>query len=329
MRLFGPGDCIGESSLVVPCTRVCTAVALEPTILLRLTHASLCESLSNRPKVWRELRNAVIWREPSELTRLPVLRALVGTHSEVRQCAAARLNSLRLVLTPSPALLLYPCLVSAHFKMMERVLFCGCGCLCWCGCDCLHRWFTVCAVCCAPCPLRQSTASVLAPLTDLFRFTCLADVANAPVLQPHPSDVDTATTNAAAVARMPGCFTKHSLAGPDLNSLLLIASGSAVMTVAGGVGTTPPGNKPLQVASGDWLNASTLCRNADLGKKAQVPCPWLSLCKRIAVQLLVSHHAVAWIDWMAPHVAPACSVLCVCANVCKRVWTCVDVCERV
>jgi hypothetical protein len=69
---------------VVPCTRASTCVALEPTVLLRLTHASLCSALAPRPKLWRDLRNAVIWREPTELIRLPVLRALAAFTTDVR-----------------------------------------------------------------------------------------------------------------------------------------------------------------------------------------------------------------------------------------------------
>lgn len=63
---------------------VCVAVvALEPTVLLRLTHASLSSALSSRAKIWRDVRTAVVWREPFQLIRLPVLRCLVGSDAEV------------------------------------------------------------------------------------------------------------------------------------------------------------------------------------------------------------------------------------------------------
>lgn len=83
MTCVGRGACVGESALVVPATRTSTVVALEPTVLLRLTHASLSAALSTRSRIWRDIRSAVVWREPFQLIRVPVLRALVGSDADV------------------------------------------------------------------------------------------------------------------------------------------------------------------------------------------------------------------------------------------------------
>lgn len=175
MQSVGRGACIGESALVVPATRTVTVVALEPTLLLRLTNASLTAALGTHTKLWRDLRTAVLWREPFQLIRLPVLRSLVGTESE---------------------------------------------------------------------------AYLLAPLCDMFRMTCVASIANVPVLQPNPLDaVDDKDS-----LRLPWCFTTSHLAGPSLNALLLVASGSVVVKLNA--------QDTLPLKAGEWLNGSTLMKAA-------------------------------------------------------------------
>ena len=125
-------------------------------------------------------------------------------------------------------------------------------------------------------------AAALAPLSDLFRFTCIANTGGVPVLQPHPLDIaatslPTSTTNTthavplpprhqhsdtfqAAKDTVPACFTKHAMTGTELQSLVLIGSGSAVLTasVAGDHSA-----RPQQVCAGEWLNASTMCRGVE------------------------------------------------------------------
>jgi len=78
LDVAGPGRCIGEHSLVVPAPRAARAVALSPCLLARVTHDSLRRALAHRPAVWRAVRSAVIWREPSQLIRVPLLRWLAG-----------------------------------------------------------------------------------------------------------------------------------------------------------------------------------------------------------------------------------------------------------
>ena len=78
LAIFGRGSCVGESALVLPGHRSYRAVALTSAVLLRLSHASVRAVLSCRPRVWRAVRHAVTWREPSQLARMPLLAHLVG-----------------------------------------------------------------------------------------------------------------------------------------------------------------------------------------------------------------------------------------------------------
>jgi hypothetical protein len=197
MQSVGRGACIGESALVVPATRTVTVVALEPTLLLRLTNASLTAALGTHTKLWRDLRTAVLWREPFQLIRLPVLRSLVGTDSE---------------------------------------------------------------------------AYLLAPLCDMFRMTCVASIASVPVLQPNPLDC----VDEKDALRLPWCFTTSHLAGPSLNSLLLVASGSVVVKL--------DAQNTLPLKAGEWLNGSTLMKTTPSLPHAKVGCCWcFCTCVRLCV----------------------------------------------
>lgn len=78
LDVLGPGRCLGESGLVVPAARSTRAVALSPCLLARVTHNSVRRALAHRPAVWRAVRSAVAWREPSQLIRVPLLLHLAG-----------------------------------------------------------------------------------------------------------------------------------------------------------------------------------------------------------------------------------------------------------
>jgi CRP-like cAMP-binding protein len=78
-------SCVGESSLILPGPRTTKAVALSSSLLLRITHASFRAVLAVKPRMWRTVRNAVIWREPSQLARLPLLASLIGGEAEARK----------------------------------------------------------------------------------------------------------------------------------------------------------------------------------------------------------------------------------------------------
>jgi CRP-like cAMP-binding protein len=83
LAVCGRGSCVGESGLVVAGTlRTTRAVALTSAVLLRLSHDSLSAVLARRPRVWRAVRNSVVWRAASQLVRLPLLSFLVGGESE-------------------------------------------------------------------------------------------------------------------------------------------------------------------------------------------------------------------------------------------------------
>lgn len=91
-------------------------------MLLRLTHASLSAALAAKPKVWRDVRTAVMWREPFQLIRLPILRALVGSDSDVSEPCLIPHSTLLCLLTPcalqmallSPLCDLFSCVVLAN-----------------------------------------------------------------------------------------------------------------------------------------------------------------------------------------------------------------------
>jgi hypothetical protein len=88
LDVAGPGRCIGEHTLVVPAPRAVRAVAMSTCILARLTHSSIRRLLSHRPRVWRAMRNSVVWREPSQMVRVPLLRWLVGGEKNQHRLAS-------------------------------------------------------------------------------------------------------------------------------------------------------------------------------------------------------------------------------------------------
>lgn len=90
---------------------------------------------------------------------------------------------------------------------------------------------------------------MLAPLSDMFQFTCLTTASNAPVLQPHPHD----SCDEHDPSRLPSCFTKPAIsAHAELHSLLLVASGSVMLQ--------SQGQSSQEYSAGEWMNGSSLLR---------------------------------------------------------------------
>jgi len=97
LATYSRGGCVGDPSLVTPGPRATRAIALCSTTVLRLTAASLRTALLPRPRVWRAVRNAVAWRDPLQLMRLPLLCHLAGGGDDE---AAARLTPLAELFRP-------------------------------------------------------------------------------------------------------------------------------------------------------------------------------------------------------------------------------------
>jgi CRP-like cAMP-binding protein len=87
LAAFGRGSCVGDTALVAPCARATRTVALTSCLLLRLSHAALHATLAHRPRLWRAVRNAAVWRDASQLCRLPLLSHLVGGEGEAARLA--------------------------------------------------------------------------------------------------------------------------------------------------------------------------------------------------------------------------------------------------
>jgi len=92
LAVCGRGSCVGESGLVGR-GRAESDARRRPQrlpVLLRLSHDSLSSVLARRPRIWRAVRNAVVWRGASQLVRLPLLSFLVGGESESGRCGPSQ-----------------------------------------------------------------------------------------------------------------------------------------------------------------------------------------------------------------------------------------------
>lgn len=108
LAVYGRGTCIGESGIVINGPRATRAVALTSCTLMRLSGASLRTLLQRRPRVWRTVRNAILLRDASQLSRLPVLAFLAGGESETARLAPLTDLFQAVVLTQQPNRLAVP-----------------------------------------------------------------------------------------------------------------------------------------------------------------------------------------------------------------------------